>query len=89
MKIELFHSVGCTRCASSQDGLREVAMSSAPDVVWRQVDALEELDYAVELGVLTLPAIAIDGELVFSSLPTAEQLARAVRLRHAEPPHGR
>lgn len=34
---------------------------------------LEELDYAVSLGVLSMPAIAVNGELKFSSLPTPEQ----------------
>jgi hypothetical protein len=32
----------------------------------------------VSLGVLTLPALAINGRLVFSSLPTPEQLKRAL-----------
>jgi hypothetical protein len=37
---------------------------------------LDEFDYAVEVGVLTLPSIAIDGEVLFSSLPTVPQLRR-------------
>lgn len=49
-------------------------------VTWRDINLLDELDYAVELGVLTPPSIAIDGELVFPSLPGAaklrEELAR-------------
>jgi hypothetical protein len=48
------------------------------------------MDYAVTLGVLTLPAVAINGHLVFSSLPTPDQLRRVL----ADPPkpqpsHGR
>jgi thioredoxin 1 len=41
---------------------------------WREVNVLEELDHAVEVGVLTTPAIAIDGVLVFAGLPRAAQL---------------
>ncbi len=41
---------------------------------------LNEMDYAVERGVLSLPAIVIDGELVFSALPSPQQL-RAALLR--------
>ena len=57
-----------------KDELKAAAQSLIPDRVWRELNVLDELDYAVELGVLTLPSIAIDGEVVFSSLPTSRQL---------------
>jgi hypothetical protein len=41
---------------------------------WRELNVLDDLDYAVELGVMTLPSIVIDGELVFTSTPTVVQL---------------
>ena len=78
VKIELFHSPGCGRCADSRDAHKAAALRLAPDLEWRDVNVLEELDYAVELGVLTLPALAIDGELVFAALPTERQLAAAL-----------
>ena len=34
---------------------------------------LEEIDYAVSPGVLSMPAFALNGELMFSSLPTPLQ----------------
>ena len=36
------------------------------------------MDYAVELGVMSSPAIAIDGKLIFSSLPSAAKLRAAL-----------
>ena len=85
MKIELFYSPGCSQCAAAQASLKATAQQAIPGLEWRQVDVLDELDYAVELGVLTLPAIAVDGELVFSSLPTTEQLRVAlIRRRNHE-----
>lgn len=45
----------------------------------------EKLDYAVELGVLTLPSIVIDGELVFTSMPSPEQWRAALKQRTARP----
>jgi hypothetical protein len=74
MKIELFYTPGCDKCADSKESLKATAERLFPELVWRELNAIDELDYAVELGVLTLPAMAIDGELVFSSLPTARQL---------------
>ena len=44
---------------------------------------LENLDKAVALGVLSTPSIAIEGELVFSSLPSAKKF-RAELLRRLD-----
>ena len=89
MKIELFRTAGCSRCAASTDALKAAAQSVAPEATWREVDAIEELDYAVELGVLTLPALAIDRQLVFASLPSAEQLIKAMQERLRKTKRGR
>lgn len=78
MKIELFQSPGCARCAESREALKAAALRLVPELEWRDVNVLEELDYAVELGVLSLPAMAIDGELVFASLPSEQQLETAL-----------
>ena len=76
MKVELFYTPGCKKCADNKDKLRTVATELVPDLVWRELNVLDELDYAVEVGVITLPSIAIDGEVLFSSLPTCRQLRR-------------
>jgi len=76
MKVELFYTPGCEKCADNKDKLRTVATELVPDLVWRELNVLDELDYAVEVGVITLPSIAIDGEVLFSSLPTCRQLRR-------------
>ena len=76
MKVELFYTPGCEKCADNKDELRTVATELVPDLVWRELNVLDELNYAVEVGVVTLPSIAIDGEVLFSSLPTCRQLRR-------------
>ena len=81
MKIELFYTPGCEKCADARDDLKAAAEEVIPGVIWRELDALDELDYAVELGVVTFPAIAIDGEVVFSSLPTCRRLRRELAKR--------
>ena len=81
MKIELFYIPGCEKCAAATAGLKATAENVIPGVTWRELNALDELDYAVELGVVTLPAIAFDGEVVFSSLPTSRQLRRELAKR--------
>ncbi len=81
MKIEIFYTPGCSECSAAHAKLRTVAQESVKDLEWRELNVLDDLDYAVELGVLTLPSIAVDGELVFTSMPTAAQLREALLKR--------
>lgn len=75
VKIELIAAPGCKKCVAAQEQLRAIAITTLGEneVVWREVNVLKELNYAVSLGVLSMPAIAVNGELKFSSLPTPEQ----------------
>jgi thioredoxin 1 len=74
MKVELIYAPGCAECITSKAGLRSAAEATLAGVEWTEINVLDALDYAVELGVLTLPALAIDGSLVFAALPTPAQL---------------
>ena len=78
MKVEIFHTPGCSACVATHEELRTVAHDAVKDLDWREVNILDQLDYAVELGVLTLPSIVIDGKLVFTSMPTVTQLRAAL-----------
>ena len=88
MKVELFYTDGCASCTAFKGELETAVLGVIPDVVWRDVDPLKEMDYAVELGVASLPSLAIDGKVVFTTLPTAEQLRKAVLARRAEVSNG-
>lgn len=73
--VEVFSSPGCGKCAEAKHVLKAVVDELGPGLVrWREVNILEEIDYAVELGVMTSPSVAIDGELVFASLPSAKKM---------------
>lgn len=80
VNVEFIAAPGCKKCAEKQDELRDVAISlfGEENVVWREVNVIEELDRAVALGVLSTPAIAVNGELCFSSLPTPKQFRAAL-----------
>ncbi len=90
VKVEVFSSGRCEKCSAAETALQRLAESLADgQLAWRHVDVLNEIEYAVELGVISLPAIAINGRLVFSSLPSPTEfktelkkvLGHAVRLR--------
>ena len=78
MKVEMFYTPGCPECVSAQAKLRIAAQEVVKDLEWRELNVLDDLDHAVELGVMTLPSIIVDGELVFTSMPTVTQLRDAL-----------
>lgn len=78
MKIELFYAAGCNKCAANREILKAAAEQVVPNLEWHELDVLENMDYAVDLGVLTLPAMAIDGVLEFPALPNVKQLVEVI-----------
>jgi glutaredoxin len=77
--VELFTSGGCPRCDKAVRVLQRVSESIGKDQLnLRQVDVVEEIDYAVALGLVSVPAIAIDGRLAFTSLPAEKTLRDAL-----------
>ena len=45
------------------------------------MNIVDEIEYAVDLGIVVPPSIAIDGELVFPTLPTANKLKEELMRR--------
>lgn len=83
MKLEFFYAPDCANCAENQEKLKQAAYEVDADLEWRELNVLENMDYAVALGVLTLPAMVIDGTLEFPSLPNVKQLVEAMTGRRA------
>jgi hypothetical protein len=82
MKVEIFYTPGCSACAAQHDELRAAAQAAVEDLEWHDVNVLDAIDRAVDLGVVTLPAIAVDGELVFTSMPTVAHFRKALAKRN-------
>lgn len=79
INVEVFSSPDCGKCRKAKELLRkQVEIIGANQIAWREVNILDEMDYAVRIGVLSTPAIAIDGELVFTGLPSVKKLRRAL-----------
>lgn len=82
LNVEIFSSPGCSKCSHARELLKKIALKKGGDCIhWREVNILQELDYAVSLGVLSTPAIAIDGQLVFTRLPSAQKLESVLEER--------
>ena len=78
INVEVFSSPGCGKCGQAKEVLRKIAQEMGGEIAWREVNILEELDYAVRLGVMSTPAIAMNGKLVFTALPSAAKLRLAL-----------
>lgn len=79
IKVEVFSAPGCSKCGKAKQVLKKIVDEwDSIAIEWREVDILEELDYAVQLGVLSTPAIAIDGELLFTALPSERKLRQTL-----------
>lgn len=75
IKVEVFSSPGCGKCTHAKAALKRIAEELGGEhIQGREVDILSEMEYAVQLGVLSTPAIAIDGKLEFTSLPSRGKL---------------
>jgi hypothetical protein len=83
MKVEMFYTLGCSACVATHDELRTAAQEVARDLEWRELNVVDNINRAVELGVLTVPSIAIDGEIVFTSMPSVRQFRRELTKRAA------
>lgn len=85
IKVEVFSSPGCGKCGHAKEVLRRLAEEIGGGLIeWREVNVLDEMDYAVRLGVLSTPAIAIDGNLTFTGLPSVRKLRSEFDRRLAE-----
>tara|TARA_R110001599_G_C12272072_1_gene661601 strand:+ start:2521 stop:2784 length:264 start_codon:yes stop_codon:yes gene_type:complete len=79
MLVDILTATGCDRCQKAKALVRRVVDEMADDSIqYREINVVEEIDYAVKLGVLAIPAIAIDGKLIFPALPSASKLRRAI-----------
>ncbi|MGH8728806.1 MAG: glutaredoxin [Burkholderiales bacterium] len=79
--IEVFAAPGCSKCAEKRQALRAVAEELGAD----RFDWQENIERAVELGVISPLSLAIDAELVFPALPTPERLRAKLARRLARP----
>ena len=79
-KIEVFTAPGCGKCGKAKDEVETIVNQlGSENFEWCEVNILQEMDYAIELGVLSTPSIAINGELVFTALPSAKRLLQALK----------
>lgn len=80
VSVEFFFAGGCSKCAEARDALRQAAQSTRR-VEWKEIDIAKDPNRAVDVGVVSTPAVAIDGKLVFKTVPSASDLRDAIEAK--------
>ena len=73
VKLELFSSPACGKCDQVKKKLQDIADQSGGTIKFMVINILEQMDYALQLGVLSTPCIAVNGKLEFFGLPTMDE----------------
>ncbi len=69
--LEVVDSPSCAKCKRAREMAEKVAASTKDvELHGRRI---------VELGILSTPAIAINGKVVFTSIPKEEELRRKIQ----------
>ncbi len=80
LKIELFTGTSCPACITMKDRLKTIINEfDQTRLFYRELDIVEEIDYAVKLGVLKTPAIALNGKLFSPSLLSMKALRNVIQ----------
>ncbi len=76
--VELLEANSCPKCAVVKDRVMKVAREMGAQV--RLLDPVEDCDRVVELGILTSPAVVINGKVKFAGvIPTEEKIKEAIQ----------
>ena len=77
MVVELVESNFCPKCAAVKERVEKVAREMGVEV--RLLDPIDDADRIVELGILTSPAVVVNGKVKFAGvIPTEEKIRQAI-----------
>jgi glutaredoxin len=79
IEIEILSAPGCTKCEKAKalvQRLVENAAQDFPGLSYRIIDLAESPEIGLKYGVLSTPAIVINGKLVFSGVPKEKALRK-------------
>ena len=67
----------CPKCAAVKERVEKVASDMGVEV--RLLDPIDDADRIVELGILTSPAVVVNGKVKFAGvIPTEEKIRQAI-----------
>jgi len=76
--IEMFTSPGCANCPAVKKMLKELSDELVGDITIEEVDITVDPTRAAQYGLMSVPAVAINGILKFVGVPKKEELKKAI-----------
>jgi len=76
--IEMFTSPGCANCPAVKKMLKELSIELKGDITVEEVDITVDPTRAAQYGLMSVPAVAINGVLKFVGVPRREELKKAI-----------
>ena len=77
--IEIFHSPGCVGCPIAEKMVEELSEELEGDITVEKIDITIDLTRAMEYGIMSVPAIVVNGILRSIGVPKSkEELKKAI-----------
>jgi small redox-active disulfide protein 1 len=76
--VEEFMSPGCVGCPAVKEMLEELSGEFGDKLIVEEVDITVETARASQYGILSVPAVAVNGILKFMGVPGKEELKKAI-----------
>lgn len=76
--VEEFMSPGCVGCPAVKEMLNELSIEFKDKLIIEEVDITVDTARATQYGIMSVPAVAINGILKFVDVPSKEELKKAI-----------
>lgn len=76
--LEDFMSPGCVGCPQVKEMLKVLSEELNGEITVEEVDITVDTTRAAQYGIMSVPAIAINGVLKFMGVPKKEELKKAL-----------
>jgi len=77
--VEEFMSPGCVGCPQVKEMLKSLSEELSGEITIEEVDITVDTARAVQYGIMSVPALAINGELKFMGVPKKEELKKVLQ----------
>ena len=77
--VEDFMSPGCVGCPVVKEMLKSLSEELSGEITVEEIDITVDTTRAVQYGIMSVPSIAINGELKFMGVPKKEELKKVLQ----------
>jgi len=76
--VEEFMSPGCVGCPAVKQMLEELSQEFGDKLIVEEVDITVDTSRVAQYGIMSVPAVAVNGILKFIGVPGKEELKNAI-----------